>query len=66
MTKQTKTKDRARREFLRTGALAGAGATIAAALPGAALAVEPQTGSVKPNENYRLTPHIADYYKTLS
>lgn len=57
---------RARREFLKGSAVAGAGVTVATVLPGAAAAApldpEPET----PRDKYRLTPHIADYYKTLS
>ena len=66
MKKQTSKIVKARRDFLRTGAAAGAGATIAAALPGAASAVEPEAGRETPNEKYRVTKHVADYYKTLS
>lgn len=66
MKKQSKKESRARREFLRNSAMAGAGATIATALPGVALAAEPELESAKPAENYRVTRHIADYYKTLA
>ena len=45
-----------RREFLRGTVAAGAGATLLATLPGVA---EEKTG-------YRLTPHIAAYYKTAA
>ncbi|MCZ7597939.1 MAG: twin-arginine translocation signal domain-containing protein [Gammaproteobacteria bacterium] len=66
MKKHTSKIVKARRDFLRAGAAAGAGATIAAALPGAASAVEPEAGRELPNEKYRVTKHVADYYKTLS
>jgi hypothetical protein len=54
-----------RRDFLRGSVVAGAGVTVAAAVPGVALAepVEPETKVAK-NENYRLTRHISDYYKS--
>lgn len=66
MKKHKPTGKKARREFLKTSALAGAGATIASTLPGAAIAAPDESDSIKPNENYRVTRHIADYYKTLS
>ena len=65
MRKQPIKNQRARREFLRESAVAGAGVTIATTLPGAAIAAQPEEEPVKASENYRLTPHIADYYKTL-
>lgn len=66
MKKHTSKIVKARRDFLRAGAAAGAGATIAAALPGAASAAEPEAKRELPNEKYRVTKHVADYYKTLS
>jgi len=61
--KQTDTK---RREFLRGSVAAGAGATIAAAVPGAALAATGEEAPAKPDENYRITRHITDYYKSTA
>ena len=69
MKKQSKrqtTSGAARRDFLRHSAIAGAGATIATALPGAAMAESPEPAEQRPDENYRLTKHISDYYKTLA
>ncbi len=57
----------ARREFLRRSAAAGAGATIAATLPATALAEEAAVDKVEAKEeNYRVTRHISDYYKSLA
>ena len=66
MKKQPKTNhQRARREFLRDSAVAGAGVTIAATLPGAAVADATEAAPAKISDKYQLTPHISDYYKTL-
>ena len=66
MKKTPTTQKKGRREFLRTSAVVGAGAGIASALPGTAMASEPAAEKTQKNKNYRVTPHIADYYKTLS
>lgn len=66
MSKPKRAAKRSRREFLKGSALAGAGVTVAAALPGAAAAAPPDSEPETPDDKYRLTPHIADYYKTLS
>jgi len=61
-TRQSKT---ARRNFLRAGVVAGAGATVVAAVPGVALGSdESQEQTARQPENYRLTKHISDYYKS--
>ena len=55
-----------RRQFLSSGAAIGATA-VAVAIPSTALAVE--AASVvenKKEEGYRLTQHIADYYKSAA
>ena len=65
MKKSTKTNVKARREFLRASAIAGAGATIAASMPASAVAVADDAQAPRPSENYRVTKHVADYYKTL-
>ncbi len=65
-SKRQTTNGKARREFLRHSAIAGAGATIATTLPGAAMAEDSEKETVQPDENYRLTRHISDYYKTLA
>ncbi|MDJ0739233.1 MAG: twin-arginine translocation signal domain-containing protein [Gammaproteobacteria bacterium] len=64
-TKQPETPSR--RKFLRT-AIAGSGAAAATAVvPGVALAdaAEPQADA-KPNDGYRLSQHILDYYKSAA
>ncbi|KAA3630686.1 MAG: formate dehydrogenase [Proteobacteria bacterium] len=66
MKKHKHTNARARRDFLKSSALAGAGATIASTLPGAAIAAPSEDAGDKPTDKYRVTRHIADYYKTLS
>lgn len=63
---KTKASSAARRNFLRGGVAAGAGAAVAAAVPGIALGSQPEPeAAVGKDESYRLTSHIADYYRTL-
>ncbi len=64
MKKLTKNPDSSRRDFLRGSVAAGAGASIVATVPGAALAAQAEQEPDRPVENYRLTRHIADYYKS--
>jgi hypothetical protein len=70
MKKQHKQKpDPKRRAFLRGTASAGVGVAVAASLPGLTNASMDEAESEAPQKNkgYRLTPHIAAYYKsTLS
>ena len=66
MSKPKTTLKRARREFLKGSAVAGAGVTVATVLPGAAAAAPPDSGPETPVDKYRLPPHIADYYTPLS
>ncbi len=56
-----------RRQFLSSGAALGATAVAAVAIPNAALAAE-EVPVVQNNkeEGYRLTQHIADYYKSAT
>ncbi len=56
-----------RRQFLSSGAALGATAVAAVAIPNAALAAE-EVPVVQNNkeEGYRLTQHIADYYKSAA
>ena len=62
------TKRRKRREFLK-GVLAGSGAAVVAATAGRAVAA-PATSATdaaptsKESRGYRVTEHIAEYYKT--
>ncbi len=56
-----------RRQFLSSGAAIGATAVAAVAIPNAALANEEvPVVENKKEEGYRLTQHIADYYKSAS
>lgn len=57
-----------RRSFLSGGAILGAGTLVAVTLPGVAAAVETQEAEIKnkKEEGYRLTQHIADYYKSAA
>ena len=63
--KQKKPDQQARRHFLRGSVAAGAGVTVAAAVPGVALGADAQGQQDAPkNEKYRVTKHISDYYKS--
>lgn len=57
-----------RRIFLRGTVLTSAGAVVATAVPGVAVAsvveTEPEAGGKQ--KGYRLTRHIVDYYKTAA
>lgn len=67
MKKQHKQKpDPKRRAFLRSTASAGVGVAVAASLPGLTTASMDETDSEAPKakKGYRLTPHIAAYYKS--
>lgn len=56
-----------RRQFLSSGAALGATAVAAVAIPNAASAAEAvPVVENKKEEGYRLTQHIADYYKSAS
>jgi len=64
-TQSTKTQERSsRRSFLRKSALIGGGVASAATLPGQALAAEEVIEPEVKNDNYRMTEHIAEYYKS--
>ena len=53
-----------RRKFMRDAGVSGGIAAVAAAAPGVALADAAETEVDKaPDEGYRLTKHILDYYK---
>ena len=56
-----------RRQFISSGIVLGAGAITAVALPNAAMAAQeiPEAENKK-EEGYRLTQHIADYYKSAA
>ena len=55
-----------RREFLKTSAVAGTGAAVAALLPGAAAAAVDAESVPAPDKKkgYQQTQHVLDYYKT--
>ena len=55
-----------RRQFLSSGAALGATAVATVAIPNAALAADENTVVQKKEEGYRLTQHIADYYKSAA
>ncbi len=59
-----------RRTFLSGGALLSAGIVAAIAIPGAAEAsiqqVKSKASDNKKEDGYRLTKHIADYYKSAA
>ena len=53
-----------RRDFLRNAAIGGGSVAVAAALPATALGKTEDAKPERPEEGYRLTRHIADYYKS--
>ena len=57
-----------RRDFLRGGAIAGAGVAVASSIPSAALAAnsEAEVAEKPAEQGYRLTRHILDYYKSAA
>lgn len=55
-----------RRQFITSGVALGATAVAAVAIPNAALADEIAPVESKKEEGYRLTQHIADYYKSAA
>jgi hypothetical protein len=60
--------DHKRRRFLRDTAATGAGIAVAVTLPGLASAEDPADveHTADSQKGYRLTPHIAAYYKTMT
>jgi hypothetical protein len=60
--------DHQRRCFLKNSAATGTGLAVAAALPGLASATEESDSpsESKSQKGYRLTPHIAAYYETMT
>ncbi len=64
MMKKEAQADKARRNFLRGSVVAGAGATVAVTMPAVALDHETEQPPAEKDENYRLTRHISDYYKS--
>lgn len=60
--------DHNRRKFLSKSAGAGAGIAVAVSLPGLATSEEEglETSEPQSQKGYRMTPHIAAYYKTMT
>ncbi|MCU7845886.1 MAG: hypothetical protein KZQ93_18795 [Candidatus Thiodiazotropha sp. (ex Monitilora ramsayi)] len=60
--------DHKRRRFLRNTATTGAGIAVAVTLPGlAATSADYEVSAeTKSKKGYRLTPHIAAYYETMT
>jgi hypothetical protein len=68
MKQKDKQTSESRRAFLRGTVATGAGAAVAATVPGVAVAATSDT-SPEPDtkqKGYRLTQHILDYYKTAA
>lgn len=66
MKSDDRPQDGGRRRFLAGSVVAGAGAAVAAAVPGSALA---DRGSGQPQQaatGYRLSQHVLDYYKSTT
>ena len=56
-----------RRKFMRDAAVTGGVAAAAVTAPGVAMAEKTDTPvNEKPEEGYRLTQHILDYYKSAA
>ncbi|HEY5733426.1 MAG TPA: twin-arginine translocation signal domain-containing protein [Gammaproteobacteria bacterium] len=57
-----------RRDFLRGGAIAGAGVAVASSIPSVALAAngEAEVAEKQAEKGYRLTRHVLDYYKSAA
>jgi TctA family transporter len=68
MKQNDKQTSQSRRTFLRGTVLTSAGAAVATAVPGIAAASVAEAGSEADGKKkgYRLTRHIADYYKTAA
>jgi len=61
--------DKSRRKFLSGGAILSVSAVAIAIAPNVAVATakqEPEVDKNKKEEGYRLTKHIADYYKSAA
>ena len=67
MKKSKQQVSQSRRKFLRNAGITGGAAAVAAGAPGIAMAeATPEGGEDQPQEGYRLTKHILDYYKTAA
>jgi len=68
MKQKDKQTSESRRAFLRGTVATGAGAAVAATVPGVAVAAtsDPVAEPDAKQKGYRLTQHILDYYKTAA
>lgn len=67
MKKSKQPVSNSRRKFLRDAGITGGAAAVAATAPGVALAEPTADGTAaEPDEGYRLTQHILDYYKSVA
>lgn len=69
MPKQNHEPSESRRRFLRTSLVTGVGVAAAAVTAGEAVAntADPATPDTKADDKgYRLTQHVADYYRTAA
>lgn len=58
---------KSRRAFIGGAVTAGAGATLAAIVPAAAVSADVDAVDDKPeNKGYQLTEHVLDYYKSAA
>ena len=65
--KKQELKQTGRRNFLRSSALAGAGAAIVASAPASALTLTEEAGQPEmASKGSRVTEHVAAYYKTAA
>ena len=64
--KKQQTKHSSRRKFLRDSAAVGAGAAIAASAPASAISLAEKDEAEDNNKGYRVTEHIAAYYKSAA
>ncbi len=64
--KKQELKQTGRRKFLHSSAVAGAGVAIVATTSTSALALTETEHTEKKSKGYRLTEHVAAYYKTAA
>ncbi|MDX2477843.1 MAG: twin-arginine translocation signal domain-containing protein [Gammaproteobacteria bacterium] len=64
--KKQELKQTGRRNFLRSSAVAGAGAAIVASTPASALALTETEQAEEKSKGYRVTEHVSAYYKTAA
>ena len=64
--KKQELKQTGRRNFLRSSAVASAGAAIVASTPASALALTETEQAEEKSKGYRVTEHVSAYYKTAA